>query len=58
MAEGACIGEKEILEFCRKSLVEYKIPREILFVDELPVGGNGKVQRLKLKDVYNARRVK
>ena len=58
LAEGACIGEKEILEFCRKSLVEYKIPREILFVDELPVGGNGKVQRLKLKDVYNARRVK
>ena len=56
--EGARLCEKEILEFCRKSLVEYKIPREILFVDELPVGGNGKVQRLKLKDVYNARRVK
>lgn len=55
--EGTELCEDEIIMFCRKHLADYKIPKEIIFVDELPVGGNGKVQRLKLAEKYKLRRM-
>lgn len=39
---------EELRAFCRARLGHYKTPREIRFVDELPRGPSGKVQRLKL----------
>lgn len=38
----------ELRAFCETHLGHYKTPREIRFVDELPRGPSGKVQRLKL----------
>jgi len=43
------IGKKEILEFCRDQIAEYKIPRIIEFRDELPRSPTGKVLREELK---------
>lgn len=45
-------SEEEILAFCRTYLADYKLPKEIIWIDELPIGGNGKIQRLKLKEEY------
>lgn len=42
----------DILDHCQKRLSRYKIPKEIFFADEFPQGGNGKVQRLKFRKVY------
>ena len=39
---------QELREFCATHLGRYKTPKEIRFVDELPRGPSGKVQRLKL----------
>ncbi len=50
--EGVELSADEIVMFCRKNLADFKVPKEIIFVDELPVGGNGKVQRLKLTEKY------
>ncbi|GMV00361.1 MAG: AMP-binding protein [Burkholderiaceae bacterium] len=41
---------EELRAFCATHLGQYKTPREIRFVDELPRGPSGKVQRLKLVD--------
>ena len=41
-------SEAELREFCLKQLGRYKTPRFIRFVNELPKGPSGKVQRLKL----------
>jgi long-chain acyl-CoA synthetase len=38
----------ELREFCLTELGRYKTPGLIRFVDELPKGPSGKVQRLKL----------
>ncbi len=43
------ILKKEILEFCRDQIAEYKIPRIIEFRDELPRSPTGKVLREELK---------
>ena len=41
----------ELIDFCREHLGRFKTPKRILFVDELPRGPSGKVQRLKLIDL-------
>ena len=45
---GAALTEQALREFCLEVLGRYKTPRDIRFVDELPKGASGKVQRLKL----------
>jgi len=40
--------EEELMEHCREHLGEFKTPKTIKFMDELPKGPSGKIQRLKL----------
>lgn len=43
LAPGASISRDEVMEYCRRHLAEYKLPRIIEFGDELPVTLTGKV---------------
>ncbi len=45
---GVEVSEDTLREFCAERLGRYKAPRVVRFVDELPRGPSGKVQRLKL----------
>ncbi len=47
---GAAIGESELRDFCVEHLGRFKTPKVIRFVEALPRGPSGKVQRLKLLD--------
>lgn len=49
--EGADIHESDIKEFCKGKIARYKIPKYILFVEEFPLTGSGKIQKFKLKDI-------
>ncbi len=44
------ISEEEIIEFCKKNLAHYKIPRIIEFRGELPKTDVGKVSRRELRE--------
>jgi acyl-CoA synthetase (AMP-forming)/AMP-acid ligase II len=48
LREGASVTPLELREFLLPSLAQFKIPRRIVFVDRLPKGATGKVQRLRL----------
>lgn len=48
--EQTCTVE-QLREYCLDSLGAYKTPKLFLFVEELPKGPSGKVQRLKLLDL-------
>jgi len=48
MRAGAVGDETELLTFCERSLGHFKTPTRIHFVNDLPKGPSGKVQRLKL----------
>jgi long-chain acyl-CoA synthetase len=48
-----CTAE-DLRAFCHEHLGRYKTPKDIHFVDELPRGPSGKVQRLKLLDLLPA----
>ncbi|MFA9501344.1 long-chain fatty acid--CoA ligase [Natrinema sp. H-ect1] len=44
------VTEEEIKQYCLTNLAEYKHPREVEFVDELPRTTTGKVQKFKLRE--------
>jgi len=41
---------ESVREHCRKSLVAYKVPKHIVFIDELPKSAVGKILRRELRD--------
>ena len=49
LRDGFTPTAEEIMEFCRERLAAYKIPRRILFDEELPRNSIGKVQKARLR---------
>jgi acyl-CoA synthetase (AMP-forming)/AMP-acid ligase II len=48
LREGATLTEKELREFAAKRLADFKVPRKVLFLPEIPKGATGKLQRIGL----------
>ncbi len=48
LREGKSADEKEIREFAAKRLADFKVPRKILILPEIPKGATGKLQRIGL----------
>ena len=48
LREGASVTEKELREFASRRLADYKVPRKVLFLAEIPKGATGKLQRIGL----------
>ena len=47
---GTSIHSQQVIDFCRSSLADYKVPRDILVVNDLPRNANGKVLKRLLRD--------
>jgi acyl-CoA synthetase (AMP-forming)/AMP-acid ligase II/thioesterase domain-containing protein/acyl carrier protein len=50
LRDKASVGEREIRQFAFARLADYKVPSQVLIVDELPKGPTGKPQRIGLAD--------
>ena len=46
------LEKQEILDFLATKVAKWWIPDDVVFVDSLPVGGTGKVQKNELRKVY------
>ncbi len=46
---GAQIDAATLIAWCRNNMANYKVPRQIAFVTELPMTASGKVQRFALR---------
>ena len=51
---GQQLDENALREFCIKALGQFKSPKHIYVLDELPKGPSGKIQRLKLSGDYSS----
>ncbi|HVX33115.1 MAG TPA: class I adenylate-forming enzyme family protein [Solirubrobacterales bacterium] len=49
LSSGAALDEEELIEFCRREMADFKVPRRVLFVDDWPMTESGKVQKNELK---------
>jgi fatty-acyl-CoA synthase len=50
-AEGATIDEDAIKSYVRENLARYKVPREVIFLDELPRNPTGKILKRELREM-------
>ena len=48
LADGESVAERELRDFVSQRLADFKTPRRIVFVDEIPKGPTGKIQRIGL----------
>ena len=48
--DGAAIDESAVRDLCGEHLAPFKVPRKVVFVDEIPVGPTGKLQRIGLAE--------
>jgi acyl-CoA synthetase (AMP-forming)/AMP-acid ligase II len=48
LKENAGATEQEIRNFAAEHLADAKVPRRIIFLDEIPKGATGKLQRIGL----------
>ena len=47
---GMKLSEKEVLDWCKKNLAHFKVPKKIMFHNALPLLPNGKVDKINLRD--------
>jgi oxalate---CoA ligase len=48
--EGASADERELKEHCARSLADFKMPKSIVILQDIPKGPTGKVQRIGLAE--------
>jgi long-chain acyl-CoA synthetase len=48
--EGAALTEQDVIAACRTRLENFMVPRDVVFLDELPTTATGKVRRKSLRD--------
>lgn len=48
---GATCSEKEVIDFCKARLADYKCPQTVRFVDDIPKGPTGKLLKRELAEM-------
>jgi 3-(methylthio)propionyl---CoA ligase len=49
---GMAVSRDELLSFYEGKIAKWWLPDDVVFADALPLGGTGKVQKNKLRDIY------
>jgi fatty-acyl-CoA synthase len=44
------LSEEQIISHCKGRIAGYKVPRYVVFVDQMPMAGVGKVQKFMLRE--------
>lgn len=50
---GEKITEEEIIQLCRQNLAPFKVPKKVVFVEELPKTPTGKILKRELRKMYS-----
>ncbi len=50
LTEGSTLGETEIRAFASERLADFKVPRQVILLDEIPKGATGKIQRIGMAE--------
>lgn len=49
---GATASEDELIDFMVDNLARYKVPKSVVFMDELPLSGMGKILKRDLRELF------
>lgn len=56
LKEGEKVSEESLLDYMRERFVKYKVPDQILILEDLPATPSGKISKVKLKEDVEKRR--
>jgi O-succinylbenzoate-CoA ligase len=56
LKKGEHITEDEIKKYCKEKIANYKIPKSIVFLENLPKLGSGKISKKLLKEKYSIKK--
>ncbi len=48
LREGQSVDERDLRDYAAKRLADFKVPRKVVFLEEIPKGATGKLQRIGL----------
>jgi len=48
---GAEVTREELLAFYRDKAAKWQVPDDVIFLDAIPLGATGKMQKSKLRDL-------
>jgi fatty-acyl-CoA synthase len=46
--------KEDVIQYLAKTLAKWQLPDDVIFVDALPMGGTGKIQKTKLREEYGS----
>ena len=49
--QGATIDPQEVVDYCAKEIANFKVPRYVVVVKELPMTQSGKIQKFRLREM-------
>ena len=52
LRQGAQVSDQDLMDFCKARLANFKKPRSVDFVSELPKNSNGKLSRKEVRERY------
>ena len=52
VADQGGVSEEQIVEFCGGRLARYKLPKKVIFAEEIPRNPSGKVLKRVLREKY------
>lgn len=52
LKSGAEVSEQEVIEFCKARLADYKCPKTVRFVEDIPKGPTGKLLKRELAQMF------
>jgi acyl-CoA synthetase (AMP-forming)/AMP-acid ligase II len=55
LREGALVSEAELRDWCAAQLAEFKVPRKVYVLQEIPRGATGKLQRINMAQLLGLR---
>ena len=50
LKEGSSLDERAIRDFTAQSVADFKVPRSVVILDEIPKGATGKIQRIGMAE--------
>lgn len=53
--ESLTLNDNDISKYASKKLLKYMRPNKIIKLDKMPYNSNGKIDRVKLKEIYNTK---
>jgi acyl-CoA synthetase (AMP-forming)/AMP-acid ligase II len=52
VADQSKVSEQQIVEFCGARLARYKLPKKVIFAEEIPRNPSGKILKRALREKY------